>query len=208
VHLALVRHAEPFRVEPHETGGGPADPALTPAGVEQAQRLATWFALERVDAVVSSPSRRARETAAPVAAAHGLAVEVVDGLEEYDARADHYIPIEELKAANDPRWVAMLEGRWEEFGGEPPARFRERVRSTLDSVVAAHPGERVVVACHGGVVNVALADVLRLDRLLWFDPGYTSVSRVVASRDGVRSVVSVNETAHLYADRTGPGPST
>ena len=55
---------------------------------------------------------RARETAAPIAAAHGLDVEIVDGLVEYDVQADDYIPIEELKATNDPRWHAMVEGRW------------------------------------------------------------------------------------------------
>jgi hypothetical protein len=36
---------------------------------------------------------------------------------------------------------------------------------------------------------------------LWFDPGYTSLSRVAASRAGVRSVVTLNETAHLEARR-------
>jgi broad specificity phosphatase PhoE len=55
--------------------------------------------------------------------------------------------------------------------------------------------------CHGGVVNVALASVLNLERELWFDPGYTSISRIVASRSGVRSVASVNDRAHLMATR-------
>jgi probable phosphoglycerate mutase len=51
--------------------------------------------------------------------------------------------------------------------------------------------------CHGGTVNVFLAHVLGLDRPLFFEPEYTSISRVAASRNGPRSVVSINETGHL-----------
>ena len=41
--------------------------------------------------------------------------------------------------------------------------------------------------------------MLGLDQPLWFDPGYTSISRMAASRTGIRSVSSLNETAHLHA---------
>jgi len=94
-----------------------------------------------------------------------------------------------------------MEGRWETFGGESPEVFRNRVSATVDQLIADHPGERVVAVCHGGVINVALALVLELDRLLWFDPHYTSLSRMVASRTGVRSLASLNENAHLLARR-------
>ena len=50
-------------------------------------------------------------------------------------------------------------------------------------------------------MNIALALVAGLDRLLWFDPVYTSMSRVVASHAGIRSVGSINDTAHLIATR-------
>jgi probable phosphoglycerate mutase len=197
--LLWVRHAEPERVAPGT--GVPADPHLTARGREQARRLADWLAREHIDAVVSSPQRRAIETAEPIAAAHRLEVGVVDGLVEYDVQSDHYIPMEELRATNDPRLAAMIEGRWESFGGESTEAFRARVRDTLDALVAAHPGRRVVAVCHGGVINVALAMVLGIDRPLWFDPRYTSLSRMAASRTGVRSVVTLNEHAHLEARR-------
>ncbi len=197
--LLWVRHAEPERIAPGT--GVPADPALTARGREQAERLAAWLALEPIDAVLSSPQRRAIETAEPVARAHGLDVQIVEGLVEYDVQSDSYIPMEELRATRDPQLAAMYEGRWEEFGGESTGTFRARVAATLDEVVAAHPGRRVVAVCHGGVINVALAVVLGLDRHLWFDPPYTSLSRMVASRTGVRSLASLNERAHLVARR-------
>jgi probable phosphoglycerate mutase len=197
--LLWVRHAEPERVAPGT--GVPANPNLTAAGREQAQRLADWLAHEHIDAVLSSPQRRAQQTAAPIADAHGLTVEIVEGLVEYDVQADHYIPMEELRATNDPRLADMMEGRWDAFGGESPDVFRARVSKTLDALIADHAGERVVAVCHGGVINVALAIVLDMDRLLWFDPHYTSLSRVIASRSGVRSLSSLNERAHLDARR-------
>jgi broad specificity phosphatase PhoE len=197
--LLFVRHAEPERIAPGS--GVPADPALTARGREQAERLAAWLALEPIDVVLTSPQRRAVETAEPIARAHGLQVEVVEGLMEYDAHSDSYIPMEELRSTNDPQLSAMYEGRWEEFGAESTESFRARVATTLDEVVSAHPGRRVVAVCHGGVINVALAVVLGLDRHLWFEPHYTSLSRLVASRTGVRSLASLNERAHLDARR-------
>jgi len=200
--LLWVRHAEPERIAPGT--GVPADPRLTTRGREQAERLAAWLALEPIDVVLSSPQRRAIETAEPVARAHGLGVRIVEGLVEYDVQSDSYIPMEELRATGDPQLAAMYEGRWEDFGAESTETFRSRVAATLDEVVAAHPGRRVVAVCHGGVINVALAVVLGLDRHLWFDPHYTSLSRMVASRTGVRSLASLNERAHLVARRESP----
>jgi probable phosphoglycerate mutase len=201
MELLLIRHAEPVRIGPGE-GDGPVDPALTERGRDQADRLAAWLAPDGIDHVVTSPMVRARETAAPLLAGTGREPEIDTALTEYDARADHYIPVEELRATNDDRWTAMVEGRWEEFGGEEPSVFRGRIVPRIDAIAAGHPGERVAVVCHGGVINVYLAAVLGIDRLLWFDPVYTSVSRVLVSRDGIRSLATLNETAHLQGVRT------
>jgi len=197
--LLWVRHGEPERIAAGT--GVPADPALTARGREQAERLAQWLASESIDVVLSSPQRRARETAEPIARVHGLEVQVTNGLMEYDSQSDSYIPMEELRATNDPQLSAMYEGRWEDFGAEPAELFRTRVASSMDEIVAAHPGRRVVAVCHGGVINVAFAIALELDRHLWFEPHYTSLSRMVASRTGVRSVASINERGHLDGRR-------
>jgi broad specificity phosphatase PhoE len=199
--LLWVRHAEPERIA--GGSGVPANPRLTERGREQAQRLADWLAHEHVDVVLSSPQLRAQETAAPVAAAHGLTISIMDGLVEYDVQSDSYIPMEELRANNDARLLDMAEGRWEAFGGETADEFRNRVSKTIDDIVGAYPGKRVVAVCHGGVVNVALGIVLGLpaDRPFFFDPHYTSLSRMVASRTGVRSIASLNEQSHLEGRR-------
>jgi len=200
VDLLMIRHAEPVRIGPG-SGSTPADPQLTDRGRAQADRLAGWLALDSLDAVVSSPLRRARETAEPVGRAVGLDVEVVDELMEYDAQSDFYIPVEELRETRDHHWTAMIEGRWDEVGGEPPDKFRARIVPCVDAIIERFPGGRVAAVCHGGVINVYLAALLGLDRHLWFHPEYTSISRIAAARTGERSVASLNETAHLVATR-------
>jgi probable phosphoglycerate mutase len=199
MQLLLVRHALPERVE---NAGGPADPILTGEGRRQSELLADWLAHERIDHLMSSTLRRAQETAAPVARRLHLDVELVKGLSEFDADADSYIPIEELRASRDPRFFALVEGRWDELGSTvDPSSFADLVHTTIEGVIERFPGQRVAVVCHGGVINLYLGRLLGIDRHLWFEPGYTSISRVAASRDGHRTIVTVNETAHLIATR-------
>jgi broad specificity phosphatase PhoE len=202
MELLWVRHGEPERIEPGT--GVRADPALTARGTDQAHRLAAWLTFEPIDAIVCSPMRRAIETAAPIAKSCGVEVEIVDGLIEYDSNSDHYIPMEELRANKDERWQAMVDGNWDLFGAELPHVFGGRIDTTVSELIARFPGKRVVAVCHGGVINVALGAALGVPQPLWFEPGYTSLSRMIASRTGIKSVVSLNELAHLEAKRERP----
>jgi probable phosphoglycerate mutase len=194
MELLLIRHALPVR---RELENGPADPELSPEGRAQAEHLAQYLASETVHAVYSSPLRRARETAEPTATLQGVAIGERDGVAEWDRNSPEYIPVEELKATNDPRWQAMLNGEWE--SDETEDEFRARVIETVEEVIAAHPGQRIAVVCHGGVINCYLAHVLGLENVTigFFYPNYTSIHRVAASSGGHRSVVTINETGHL-----------
>jgi probable phosphoglycerate mutase len=193
VELLLIRHALPERIDP---GNGPADPGLSPEGARQAQALAEWLVPEGPDAIYTSPLRRARETATPLVAATGHDAVVDERVTEFDRDFDFYIPMEEMKAENHPHWQAMTEGRFDDFPTDIVG-FGRTVVDALDSIATAHPGQRVAVVCHGGVINAYTGRVIGTDRPLFFEPGYTSISRVLVSRDRVRSIVSLNETAHL-----------
>ena len=111
-----------------------------------------------------------------------------DGLAEFDREALSYIPIEELKAAGDPRWYEPP---------EQPEDFQAVVVETVERIVAAHGGQRVAVVCHGGVINAYAAHVLGIDDPLFFLPTYTSINRVFAAGTGERSIASLNEAGHL-----------
>ncbi len=190
MELLLIRHALPVRID---EGDGPADPDLSDDGHEQAAALATWLLDEGLDAIWSSPMRRARQTAAPIEEATGLTASIDDDLKEFDADESHYIPMEELKGTDDPRWQELIE----RLGAPEQYAFRDLAAAAVERIVEAHPGERVAVVCHGGVVNAYLSTILGIDRPLFFEPTYTSISRVMASSRGHRSLVSVNEIPHV-----------
>jgi 2,3-bisphosphoglycerate-dependent phosphoglycerate mutase len=194
MELLLIRHALPIRIE---GATGPADPPLAELGRRQADALAEWLADEPLDAIYTSPLRRALETAAPLASRHGLVAIVEDDLAEFDREADYYVPIEELKAEDDPRWHQMVAGEWTSDGTVDPAAFAAGVIAGIERIIAAHSGQTVAIVAHGGVVNVYLAHILGTTRPMFFEPAYTSISRVLAARSGQRQVRSVNETAHV-----------
>lgn len=195
MELVLVRHALPVRVDA-TPDGGPADPGLAERGVAQAARVAGALALERVDALYSSPSRRALETAAPVVEALGLPLQVEPGLAEFDSADSSYVPVEELKASGDPRWELLARGDLYSAGVDPVA-FRTRVVAAVEGIASAHPGGRAVLFTHAGTVNAYAGHVLGQAQAIWFGPAYCSLTRIAAARGGRRGMVSLNETGHV-----------
>jgi probable phosphoglycerate mutase len=187
MELILVRHGRPERNEVS------ADPPLSPLGQEQAERVARWLAKDPIDAVWSSPMRRAIQTAEPFAAQTGRAVRSHAGIVEFDQASGAYIPTEELKREDFAAWQKLA------TGGDTVNMtvFRTRVVQGMEEIVAAHPGQKVVVFCHGGVINVWATHVLAMQPRIFFEADYTSINRFSCARSGQRSVVSLNERAHL-----------
>ncbi|MGK5695997.1 histidine phosphatase family protein [Streptomyces sp. URMC 128] len=192
--LLLIRHGLPL--------AGVFDPRLSPEGTAQAERLAAWLVHEDVDALYSSPYRRARETVAPLERLTGMTATVLDDLREWDTDVTQpYMPPEQI-GADDPRAAALAEGRYEDFVPELDRdAFRARAGRAMNTILDAHPGGRVAVVCHGGITNTYLATVLGLPTMFWFHPDYTSVSRVRRMPGGRIVLHSVNETAHMVAER-------
>lgn len=163
----LVRHGDCY--ENMEEG---SDPPLSALGRTQAERLAQRVRRVGATAVYSSPYRRAVETARTIGV---------------DVRQDPRLVEIELELGND----GTLEFK------ESSASVIERMRSVIDDIVEAHPGEHVVVVTHGVALMAYISDVLKVEpgqlRLL---PFYTSVSVVRALGD-LRRVGAIADTAHL-----------
>lgn len=194
MELLLIRHALPVR---REVADGPADPELSEEGFQQAIRLAEYLATDEIDSIYVSPLNRAVQTATPLAQRLGLHPVVVEGIAEYDRTSNEYVPIEELRATNDPRWQNLVDGIWESTD-ETPEQFKTRVVLAIETIIDRHQSSRVAVVCHGGVINHYVANILGITTTRgFFYPNYTSIHRVSASRNGLRSLVTLNETAHL-----------
>lgn len=197
MRLLLVRHGRP-----DEAADDAADPGLRADGREQAAAVAALLAQEPVTHVVSSPLRRARETAAPLAQRLSLPVTVIDGWAEADRHLARYRSTETLRALGAAEWVKFLADPVRFVGGDPD-RFRAEVMAALAATLALQgPGgtqARVAVFTHGLPINLVLAQALGLRRLTHFPPWYGSLSRLHGRSVDDLSVVSVNETAHQIA---------
>ena len=206
MQLVLVRHALPELVQ---ATSGRADPPLTPHGRAQAARLVAAVGADvdgGVAGLYTSPMARARGTAAPLAAALGVLPTVVEDLREYDAEVAHYVPVHEMAQLDPGAWDRIRSGLLPAYVDVPA--FTARVTDALERVVAAHDGRATaVVVAHAGVINTWLAHLLGLARPLVFPLDYAGVTRVIAARDGRRSVRTVNEIAHV-ADLLAPVAGT
>jgi 2,3-bisphosphoglycerate-dependent phosphoglycerate mutase len=187
MELILVRHGLPERRD------DTADPPLSELGHEQARKVASWLAGEKIDAVYASTMQRARQTAEPFAGVAAHAVICHEGICEFDRNSGTYVPMEELKRENYEAWLRFAQGQH----GADIESFSATVIDTLEALVRDHPGQRVAVFCHGGVINVWTAHVLKMPPRLFFEPDYTSIHRFMCARSGERNVVSLNERAHL-----------
>ena len=190
--LLLLRHALPV--------SGHANPGLSDEGRGQAERVAQWLALSRIDAVVTSPLRRARETADPIEASLGLTAAVIDDLREWELDDPNHIydAVEDM-APDDPRLIAVAEGRYDDFVPElDTVAFQRRAVAAIDEIFASHQhSERVLVSTHGGFISAYLAHIIGARQVMWFNPDYTGISRVLRLPSGRVVVRSVNETGHF-----------
>jgi probable phosphoglycerate mutase len=194
MEVLLIRHAIPIR---RELESGIANPELATEGLKQAELMAQYLASEKLHAIYASPMQRAQQTAQPLAAVQGLTITTVDGVAEYDKNSNQYVPVEELKAKNDPRWQEMLRGEWTSTD-ETEEEFISRTVSSIEDIITNHASQRVAIVCHGGVINAYICHVLGLkNQRGFFYPNYTSIHRIAAAGSGERSIVTLNETSHL-----------
>ena len=133
---------------------------LSAEGVAQAAALAGALAARPIRAVLSSPVQRAQETAAPIAARHGLPVLTDAGLDELDFGAWMGMTFDALAA--DPAWDT-----WNRYrslaptpGGETMAAAQARALGAVARVRAAVPDGEAVLVGHSDVLKAVLAHLL------------------------------------------------
>lgn len=203
MELLLIRHARPF----HITDLAGADPDLTPEGEGQAALLAEALAsgrYGRVTRLISSPMRRAAQTAGFAADALSLDVMVDDRLAELDRGWTSYGVDFDDYVDRRALWADMNAGR---VGANSfdIGLFRARVLDGIAGAIERALGEVTAVVCHGGVINVCVADTIGASQTFFTEPFYTSVTRLHVDARGYREVLSLNEIDHLRTGTSGAG---
>lgn len=162
VRLLLARHGRTAANVGHVLDSRLPGSPLDDHGQAQAQRLAERLASWPVRAVHASRAVRAQQTAAPVAAALGLPVDVVDGVHEVDVgdmegRSDA-AALEAFHAVYDAWWRGDLDARAP--GGESALDLRRRFLPALAAVLDRAPDGDVLLVSHGAAVRLAAAALL------------------------------------------------
>ncbi|MFJ8307902.1 MULTISPECIES: bifunctional RNase H/acid phosphatase [unclassified Streptomyces] len=199
----LLRHGETaLTPEKRFSGSGGSDPELSAVGRGQAERAAAALAARgTVQAIVSSPLRRCRETAAAVAARLGLDVRIEEGLRETDFGAWEGLTFAEVREryADDlDAWLASAKAA-PTGGGESFATVARRVSATRDRLIAAYPGRTVLAVTHVTPIKtlVRLALGAPPESLFRMELSAASLSAVAYYGDGNASVRLLNDTGYL-----------
>jgi broad specificity phosphatase PhoE len=176
--LYLIRHGEPSGT----WGQADPDPGLTDLGRKQAEGAADILRKTPPKLIVSSPLKRARETAIPLARAMGLEAKIADAVAEIPTPAS--VPFE--KRAD---WLrALMTGEW---GATEPAlqAWRTGVVSYLTGL-----DQDTAVFSHFVAINVALGAAIGDDRVVCFKPAHASIT-VLETKGRAISLVELGETA-------------
>lgn len=200
--LILVRHGQQEWPDPvNSVTADWVDPPLSDLGRRQADAVGRHLSPESITAVYSSHLLRANDTGRAIAEHHALDVEVHRDLQEIHLYRD--LPQDQRaidtmgeKVLNGVRSRFIQTRRWDAYPHtEGSLEFRRRVGYAIEAAVVSHPGETIVVACHGGVINAYLAEILGLTEDFFFRPVHASVHRIHFS--GERRVVSVLNEQHF-----------
>ena len=178
--LWLIRHAEVER-RYHFTFGGSIDMALSPRGHQQAAALAAYVKKRSLAALYASPMQRVQQTLAPMLN-HNLKVTVLSELREVDFGDWTGLSWEQVQAkfgASAYSWLEQLESNAIP-NAESAASLHARLEPCLRDILERHGGQQVAILCHGGVIRMLLAILLRrpFSAMAPFDIEYASITQV------------------------------
>jgi len=197
--LILIRHGETYWNAEKRIQGGDSDIELNDTGLNQAEKLATFFKNEPITAILSSPLQRALVTAEAIAGYHQLSVKVDQGLREIRVGELEGMFISDLSTT----FSQFLMQRWQERGstklpdGESLAELQQRAWKAIEPLLAQHNDGTLVVVSH---YFVTLAIILKaldlpLDCFTKFRVDQGGVSIIEIQNYGPR-LVAFNNTSY------------
>ncbi len=183
-----MRHAEVER-RYQSIFGGRIDMALSPKGHEQAAALAAYVKGRPFAALYASPMQRVQQTLAPMLNGR-LKITVLSELREVDFGDWTGLSWEEVQAKfgiSAFSWLQQLESNAIP-NAESAESLRSRLEPCLNDILKQHPGAQVAVLCHGGVIRMLLALLLKrpFSAMAPFEIEYASLTKIRCTPGRVR----------------------
>src|SRR5215475_9398197 len=186
LRLVFLRHGQPEE----NTGGrcyGRLDVGLSEAGREQMRSRIAFLRCLEPQALYTSTSRRAIESAEEIGLELQLQAQTSRDLCEIDFGAFEGLTYQEIEARYPRQYAQWMEHPTEvKFpGGESFQEFERRALAFQAALLRTHPGQTVLTVSHGGVNRVFLANALRLpsENLFRIDQAYAAVNLIDYHRD-------------------------
>jgi broad specificity phosphatase PhoE len=200
--LYLIRHGatEANLARPPRLQGRRHNPPLSRLGVRQAEATRDLLAIRPIDRCYASPLLRAVQTAAIVAAPHGLSPQPLDELTECDVGRWEGLDWQTIRAL-DAEGFQRFHAKPAEFGypgGESFHDVHKRVTPAINELLEIHAGESILVVAHHVVNRTYLAGLLGLtpDQANQVTLDNCGIS-VVVRDDAVTTVNTLNAAFHL-----------
>jgi broad specificity phosphatase PhoE len=199
--IILVRHGQQA-YDPSGPVQQMIDPPLSTLGEQQAKLVGMALSTEKIDAIYASPLQRALETGREIARHHRMEAVVIDDLREvriFEEMPPDRTPVDVIgkQALMGIRQRMIVEKSWDVYPySESSFAFRKRVINAIEGIIATHPNQRVVIACHGGVINAYAGHVIGAKYDMFFRPAHTSIN-VVAAGGAIRALYRLNDVHHL-----------
>ena len=168
--IILMRHGQ-TAWNAEEVFRGQIDIELDETGLKQAELLGAYLSQGKLDAVFSSPLKRAVQTAEAIILHHGLAVEIVPGLNDMDFGEWQGLPLQEVRTRFNElfeMWVSEPH-RVRIPSGESLDDVHQRAMALVNQVVDKHEGKVVVLVSHRVVNKVLICTLLGLDNSHFWD---------------------------------------
>jgi 2,3-bisphosphoglycerate-dependent phosphoglycerate mutase len=197
--LLFIRHGQTdWNVQ--QRFQGQLDVPLNATGHQQAQALAARLAHDPHELVFSSDLQRALQTAAPLAAAWSRPLATLPGFREQSFGVLEGLNAQQAREQHPTPWQTWLQQRADYGlpGGESTQMFFDRVMGAVAELVSAHPGRRIAVVTHGGVLDMLWrsAHLLSLDGQRACDIPNTGINRMHWVGDALQ-VLQWADDAHV-----------
>ena len=207
--VLLVRHGEQ-QFYPNIPLGEALDAPLSELGWKQAHAVGERLAPARLGRVYCSSMQRAHSTAIEIGKHHGLEPIVREELKEIDLwrHAPQDKGLLELYSREELAAIYRAVSASRKHEAYPHVEnvpeFKARIVAAVDRIIEESVGMRVVIACHGGVINAYLSHLLKsaYDHLV--SVHHTSIT-VLRAADTRRELLTINDYSHVMAIQSHRG---